>query len=72
MDLGLKGKGVIVTGASKGIGRALALGFAAKGANVSIELRARPGRAGKDRGGAARHGRDRPRRGLRRGRRGFA
>ena len=36
MDLGLKGKGVIVTGASKGIGRTIALGFAAEGANVSI------------------------------------
>jgi 3-oxoacyl-[acyl-carrier protein] reductase len=36
MDLGLKGKGVIVTGASRGIGRAIALGFAAEGANVAI------------------------------------
>lgn len=36
MDLGLKGKGVIVTGASKGIGRAIAHAFAAEGANIAI------------------------------------
>jgi NAD(P)-dependent dehydrogenase (short-subunit alcohol dehydrogenase family) len=36
MDLGLKGKKVAVTGGSKGIGRAIALGFAAEGASVSI------------------------------------
>lgn len=36
MDLGLKGKGVIVTGASRGIGRAIALEFAGEGANVAI------------------------------------
>jgi 3-oxoacyl-[acyl-carrier protein] reductase len=36
MDLGLDGKGVIITGASKGIGRCIALGFAQEGANVAI------------------------------------
>ena len=36
MDLGLKSKRVAVTGGSKGIGRAIALGFAAEGADVSI------------------------------------
>src|SRR5690242_18968404 len=36
MDLGLKSKRVAVTGGSKGIGRAIAEGFAKEGANVSI------------------------------------
>jgi len=36
MDLGLKGKNVIITGGSRGIGRAAALEFAAEGANVAI------------------------------------
>jgi len=36
MDLGLAGKGVIVTGGSKGIGRSTALAFAREGAAVAI------------------------------------
>ncbi|HTO54556.1 MAG TPA: short-chain dehydrogenase/reductase [Myxococcota bacterium] len=36
MDLGLRGKSVLVTGSSKGIGLACAAGFAAEGANVHL------------------------------------
>jgi 3-oxoacyl-[acyl-carrier protein] reductase len=36
MDLGLKGKVALVAGASQGIGRAAAMGFAREGAKVSI------------------------------------
>lgn len=36
MDLGLAGKGVVVTGGSRGIGRSTALAFAQEGAHVAI------------------------------------
>ncbi len=36
MELGLQGKGVIVTGGSQGIGRSIALAFADEGAHVAI------------------------------------
>ena len=36
MDLGLKGQVALVAGASQGMGRAVALGFAREGAKVSI------------------------------------
>ncbi len=36
MDLGLTGRNCVVTGGSRGIGRAIALGLAAEGANVAI------------------------------------
>ena len=41
MELGLKGKVVLVTGGSKGIGFACALGFAAEGARIAICSRCR-------------------------------
>jgi NAD(P)-dependent dehydrogenase (short-subunit alcohol dehydrogenase family) len=42
MDLELRGKKVLVTGASKGIGLACAQGFAAEGARVNIASRSEP------------------------------
>jgi NAD(P)-dependent dehydrogenase (short-subunit alcohol dehydrogenase family) len=39
MDLGLKGKNVLITGASKGIGLACAKAFAAEGANLHLAAR---------------------------------
>jgi len=36
MDLGLKGKSVIVTGGGSNIGRAIVLGFAKEGAKITI------------------------------------
>ncbi|MBI2460423.1 MAG: SDR family oxidoreductase [Candidatus Rokubacteria bacterium] len=41
MELGLKGRGALVAAASKGIGRACALGLAAEGARVAICARTR-------------------------------
>lgn len=39
MDLGLKGKGAIVTGGSLGIGRAIAIVLAREGVNVAVNYR---------------------------------
>ena len=43
MDLGLKGKVALVSGASQGMGRAIAFGFAREGAKVSICARGEAG-----------------------------
>ncbi|HTO69654.1 MAG TPA: SDR family oxidoreductase [Myxococcota bacterium] len=42
MDLGLADKAVVITGGSKGIGRAAALAFADEGAHVAICARGKP------------------------------
>jgi len=39
MDLGLKGKTALVTGAARGVGREIALSLAAEGANVAVNYR---------------------------------
>lgn len=39
MDLGLQGKAAVITGASRGIGRAIALGLGAEGCRVAIAAR---------------------------------
>ena len=36
MDFNLKGKSVVVTGGGSNIGRAIVLGFAAEGANITV------------------------------------
>ncbi|WP_394239002.1 SDR family NAD(P)-dependent oxidoreductase [Niallia oryzisoli] len=41
MDLQLKGKNVLITGGSKGIGRSIAAAFLSEGANVSVVGRSR-------------------------------
>ena len=41
MDLQLKGKTALVTGASMGIGRAIAKGLAAEGATIAVAARRR-------------------------------
>ena len=53
MDLGLKGKSVLVTGGSKGIGLACAKAFAAEGCRVHLAARDRDrlGQAAKTLGG---------------------
>ena len=65
MDLGLAGKKAIVTGGSKGIGRAIADTLAAEGCHVAICARGQAGR-GQRRGGAPGQGRQGVRAGARR------
>jgi 3-oxoacyl-[acyl-carrier protein] reductase len=53
VDLGLRGKAVIVTGASKGIGRAIAHAFLREGANVALAARTQADLESAARDGAA-------------------
>ena len=46
MDLGLQGRVALITGGSKGIGQASALGLAREGADIAICARASAERAG--------------------------
>ncbi|WP_350298837.1 SDR family NAD(P)-dependent oxidoreductase [Peribacillus frigoritolerans] len=39
MDIGFKGKNILITGAAKGIGRGIALAAAAEGANIGLHYR---------------------------------
>lgn len=43
--LRLEGKNVLITGASSGIGQAIAIRFAREGANVALNYRSGPGQA---------------------------
>jgi len=56
MELGLRGKRVLITGASKGIGLACARGFAAEGAHVQLVARSRDALESAAREIAAKHG----------------
>ena len=51
MDLGLEGKVALVAGASRGIGRTIALGLAGEGARIVLDLEA-ASREARARGGA--------------------
>jgi 3-oxoacyl-[acyl-carrier protein] reductase len=57
MDLGIRGKNVLITGASQGIGLACALAFAAEGCRVAITARREPAlRAAVERMGGSKAG----------------